>query len=44
MTDSKAVFVAFAIENERQRDFLNGQCAKVGMPLRGSWAHSLWRP
>lgn len=32
MTDSKVVFVAFAIEDERQRDFLKGQSLSPRAP------------
>ena len=33
MTDKKVVFVAFAIEDERQRDFLKGQSLKTDSPF-----------
>lgn len=32
MTDKKVVFVAFAIEDERQRDFLKGQSLNLRAP------------
>jgi hypothetical protein len=32
MTDRKTVFVAFAIEDERQRDFLKGQTLSPRSP------------
>lgn len=33
MADKKVVFVAFAIEDERQRDFLKGQSLNTNCPL-----------
>lgn len=33
MTDKKTIFVAFAIEDERQRDFLKGQSLKTNSPF-----------
>lgn len=33
MTDNKVVFVAFAIEDERQRDFLKGQSLHPRQPF-----------
>lgn len=33
MTDRKTVFVAFAIEDERQRDFLKGQALNTHSPF-----------
>jgi Thoeris protein ThsB, TIR-like domain len=33
MTDKKAVFIAFAIEDERQRDFLKGQSLHPRAPF-----------
>lgn len=33
MPDRKVVFVAFAIEDERQRDFLKGQSLNVNSPF-----------
>ena len=33
MADTKAVFVAFAIEDERQRDFLKGQALNTKCPF-----------
>ena len=33
MTDKKVVFVAFAIEDERQRDFLKGQSLNTKSPF-----------
>jgi len=33
MADKKVIFVAFAIEDERQRDFLKGQSLKTNAPF-----------
>lgn len=33
MADKKVIFVAFAIEDERQRDFLKGQSLKTKSPF-----------
>jgi MTH538 TIR-like domain (DUF1863) len=33
MPDKKVIFVAFAIEDERQRDFLKGQSLNVNSPF-----------
>lgn len=33
MTDKKTIFVAFAIEDERQRDFLKGQSLNTRSPF-----------
>lgn len=33
MTDKKVIFVAFAIEDERQRDFLKGQSLNTKSPF-----------
>jgi len=33
MADKKVIFVAFAIEDERQRDFLKGQSLKTDSPF-----------
>jgi len=33
MPDKKTIFVAFAIEDERQRDFLKGQSLKTNSPF-----------
>ena len=33
MTDKKTIFVAFAIEDERQRDFLKGQSLNTDSPF-----------
>lgn len=33
MADKKVIFVAFAIEDERQRDFLKGQSLKTNSPF-----------
>lgn len=33
MADKKVIFVAFAIEDERQRDFLKGQSLKTTSPF-----------
>jgi hypothetical protein len=33
MADKKTIFVAFAIEDERQRDFLKGQSLKTNSPF-----------
>lgn len=33
MTDKKVIFIAFAIEDERQRDFLKGQSLNTNSPF-----------
>ena len=36
MADNKVIFIAFAIEDERQRDFLKGQSLGPARPTNSS--------